>query len=226
MIEVKGNGNIVSREISVSSFLRLHIGCKGIVELIQSDEEKVVMEMDENLQEFGEAGNAGRTLYVSTEGKLRRPAPTHCIVRIYLRQIDTLVIRNDHADLVCPAPLTLSNPLDVKLQTVGNTSLNVIAPTVKVLNQSTGNLTLAGQCGIISIKNMAQGNLDASALRAGELTITNMAEGNVDLYAEKSISISHYGQGYVHYAGDAALKDVKQFGDGEVKHVNKPAASL
>ncbi len=33
MIEVKGNGNIISREISVSSFIRLHIAGKGQVEL-------------------------------------------------------------------------------------------------------------------------------------------------------------------------------------------------
>lgn len=226
MIEVKGNGNIVSREISVSSFLRLHIACKGLVELIPSEEEKVIMEMDENLQEFGEAVNAGRTLFVTTEGKLRRPVPTYCKVSIYVRQLDTLVIRNDHADVSCAGPLLLQQPLDVKLQTVGNNVLNIIAPSIKVLSQTTGNLTLLGQCGIISIKNQAIGNLDASALKADELTIKNMAEGNVELYAEKSISISHYSPGYIHYAGPAALKDVKQHGTGEVKYVKTPSAAV
>ena len=67
IIEVKGNGNIVTREISVSSFICPHIAGKGQIELYQSDEEKVIVETDENLQNFISAFNSGRTLYVSAE---------------------------------------------------------------------------------------------------------------------------------------------------------------
>lgn len=219
MIEVKGNGNIVSRELSVSTFIRLHIGCSGIVELHQSDVEKVTVEADENLLEYFAAGNAGRTLYVSNEGNLRKPAFTSCVVRVYFRQFDKLIIRNQHGTLTCPAQLVLQDPLEIKIQSVGDTELNLSAPSVKMVSQTVGNVTIKGRCEKLEIKNQSTGNLDASQMEAGDLSISNMAHGNVQLHANNTIRMSHYGNGFIHYSGDANVKDVKQYGNGEIKHI-------
>jgi hypothetical protein len=221
MIEVKGNGNIISREIGVSSFIRLHVSGKGLIELHKSDEEKVIVETDENLQEYFEVCNSGRTLYVSAESKFRRPVFTKCLIKIFIRQMDTLYIRNDNADLVCANEISLPNPLEIKIQSVGNTELNINAPAIKILSQTQGNVVMKGKCQSIEIKNMSQGNFNASELLAEELSIKNMSQGNVDLVANKTISIKHMGEGYIHYSGDAVLKNVKQFGDGDIRHVSK-----
>src|ERR1700755_1884499 len=95
MIEEKGNGTISSREIPVSSFIRLHIATNGVTNLIQGDEEKLVVEADENLLKYFEAMNSGRTLYISSDAGLRKPAFTHCKVDVYFRQLDTLQISCD-----------------------------------------------------------------------------------------------------------------------------------
>ncbi|SDP21291.1 Putative auto-transporter adhesin, head GIN domain [Mucilaginibacter sp. OK268] len=219
MIEIKGNGNIVSKEIPVSSFIRLHLAAKGLIELIPSDEEKVVIETDENLLDYFEAINSGRTLYISSEAKFRKPSFTQCKIKVYLRQIDTLYIRCDGGDVNCSKAITLDNPLEIKIQSVGNTNLNIFAPAIKVLSQCSGNVTLKGKCGTLTIKNQSEGNLFALEMIADELSIRNMAEGNVELYADRAISIAHWGQGDVHYAGNAVLTDVKQYGDGIIKHV-------
>jgi hypothetical protein len=220
MIEVKGNGNIVSKEIQVSSFIRLHLAAKGLIELIQSDEEKVEIETDENLLDYLEAINSGRTLYVSTEAKFRKPIFTSCKIRIYLRQIDTLYVRCDGGNVSCRDAIILNSPLEVKIQSVGNTDLNICAPAVKILSQCEGNVTLKGKCGLLLIKNQSTGDLYAKEMDAEELDINNMAEGNLELCADKFISISHKGEGYIHYFGNAVLKDVKQYGTGIIKHVN------
>lgn len=219
MIEVQGNGNIVAREVNISSFIRLHIGCKGIIELHQSDEEKIIFETDENLQEYFVATNAGSTLFVSNEARLRRLVFTKSIIKIYLRQIDTLYVRNDHGNVICPNVLKLSVPLKIVIQSHGNTELNIETPAIKILSQSHGDVNLKGRCEKLEIKNMSHGNFDASDLVAGDLRIKNMTKGNVDLQAERTIQISHFGCGYIHYSGNAVLKNVKQCGSGEVKHV-------
>jgi hypothetical protein len=217
MIEVNGNGNIVSKEIKVSSFLRLHLSGKGLIEIHQSNEEKVVVETDENLLEYFDFANSGRTLYVTAGGNIRKPIFTKCVIKVYLRQINVLYIRNDKADVVCPNEIVLSEPLKIIIQSVGRTELNINAPEINLVSQCEGDVIIKGKCNIIKIKNQSEGNFDASGLIAEELTIKNMAEGNVDLFANKSINISHYGEGYVHYAGNGTLKDVKQYGDGEIK---------
>jgi hypothetical protein len=219
LIEIKGNGNIVSREISVSTFIRLHLGGNGLIELHQSEEEKVIFETDENLQEFLSVANAGRTLYVSTDNKFRKPIHTVSIIKIFIRQMDTLYVRNNNGDVTCPSEISLSQPLSITIQSIGSTSLHFVVPSMKVLNQGQGNVVLRGNCETLAIKNQSQGDLDASQMIVGDLTINNMAQGNVQLRADKSIVIKHFGQGFVHFSGNAVVKDVKQFGDGEIKHV-------
>lgn len=222
MIEVKGNGNIVSREISVSTFIRLHLGGKGQIELHQSDQEKVIIETDENLQEYIEVANAGRTLFVSAEGKLRQPVFTSCTIKVFLRQMEVLYVRHSSGgNVVCPNEISLSQPLKITIQSEGNTELNLAVPSIKLLNQTEGNVVLKGSCEKIDIKNMSEGDFEASQLKAGELYIKNMGEGNINLYAEKTIRIKHYGEGCIHFYGPAVVKDVVQYGEGEIKHMTE-----
>lgn len=221
MIEIQGNGNIVSKETDISTFTRLHLGCKGVVELHQSDEEKVSIEADENLIQYFAAANAGSTLFVATEANLKRLVFTKCIVRVYLRQMNMLYVRNDGGDVVCPNELVLSQPLEVKIQSVGNTALNVKVPSLKMLCQAQGNVTLKGSCEKLEIKNQSEGDFDASQMKAMDVSIKNMAQGNVLLHADGTIRISHYGEGSVHFSGNGSVSDVKQYGTGPIKHVKE-----
>jgi hypothetical protein len=225
MMEINGNGNIVSKEIEVSTFIRLHLGCKGVIELHQGEEEKVIIEADENLLQYCHAGNAGRTLYVATEANLKRLVFTTCVVKVFFRQMNFLYVRNDGGNVVCPHELVLTQPLEVKVQSVGDTELNLQAPAIKMLCQTHGNITLKGSCEKLDVKNQSQGDFDASQMKAGDVFIKNMAEGNIRLHAEKSITIAHYGHGYIHYSGNGSVNDVKQYGDGAIKHVKDNVVS-
>lgn len=219
MIEVKGNQTIISKEFQVSSFIRLHIAVNGTTQLIQSDEEKVVVETDENLMEFIEVQNVGRSLYVSTDGKLRKPVFTTCNVKIYLRQVDVLYARSHHGDVVCPSVITLASPLEVTIQSVGTNTLAIDAPAIKLVNQGQGNIVLKGKTMKLDMKNQGEGDIAAKEMIAEELVFKNMGTGDVELFAEKEITISNYGEGNILYSGDAVLKDVKQYGSGLIKHV-------
>ena len=138
-----------------------------------------------------------------------------------------LYIRNDKADLVCPEEILLSNPIEIKVQSVGNTKLNINAPAIRLLCQAVGNISIKGKCGSITIKNQSEGDLNAMGLIAEVLSIKNMAEGNIELFAEREITISHFGEGSVYYAGPAVLKDVKQYGSGKIGHLQiKDQATL
>ena len=219
MVIVQGSGNIVSKTSLVSSFLRLHLSARGEILLIPSDEEKVVIESDDNLIEYTGVMNSGRTLYITNESTMRSPRYTEQRIHIYIRQLDTLQISSDLATVRCTDVLRLSSPLKVKVQGHGDTYLNVDVPSLNVLNQCHGLLHLSGRAGSVEIKNQSHGNLDARELVAGDLKLKNMAHGNVDVHATGNISIVHMGHGHVHYLGDAVLKEMKQMGNGEVRRV-------
>ena len=130
MIELRGNGNVIEKEIKVSSFIRLHISVHSPVEIIQSDEEKVIIEADENLQDFFQVINSGKTLYVTTEAKLRIPVFTKLKIRVYCRQVYALN-NASNADVSCANMLISTEPVEIKLQSQGNTSIQIKAPSIK-----------------------------------------------------------------------------------------------
>ncbi|WP_324677925.1 head GIN domain-containing protein [Hymenobacter sp. GOD-10R] len=217
-MKTQGSGTMAVQQQPVSSFTRLHLSVRGTVELHQGAEEKVVVEADDNLLDYVQVVNSGRTLYVTSENKLRAPAFTDLRVQVYLRQIDELYIASQGA-VICATPLVSTEALTVKVYSQGNTALRVVAPTLTLTAASQGNLSVAGQAGEAVIKLASEGNFDGRDLCAQHLRLRNMSEGNIDLYAEQTISLTHLGQGYIHYAGPARLADVRQYGAGEICHV-------
>jgi Putative auto-transporter adhesin, head GIN domain len=220
MMQVQGSGVLVSREYPVSSFTRLHLSTHGLVELVPGPEEKVVVECDDNLLDHLQVSNSGRTLYVTSADKLRTPAFSELRVTVYLRQLDVLncaclggAVRTRHA-------LRSTGPLNIKVLSADTaTDLEVDAPTLSVNLACAGDVTLRGQAGEVQIKTAAAGNLDCRELRAQHLRLRNASAGDIDLYADQTINLTHLGAGRIHYRGPARLTDVRQYGAGEIRHV-------
>ncbi|MDO7875760.1 head GIN domain-containing protein [Hymenobacter sp. ASUV-10] len=217
-MQIQGSGILAVRTQLVSSFTRLHLSVHGHVELVQGDEEKVVVEADDNLLEHVGVTNAGRTLYVTTEDKLRRPAYTQLRITVYLRQIDHLDVASQ-GTVRCANALLAADSLTVKIAAHGDTDLTLETPKLLVKAAAHGNIILRGRATEATLRTASHGDLDASELVAGHLNIRNAAHGNIRLYATDTIAIQHVGHGYVHYAGPARLTDVGAHGQGEVRHV-------
>ncbi|MCR8557402.1 DUF2807 domain-containing protein [Mucilaginibacter sp. BJC16-A38] len=219
MIEIKGSGNIVSAERSVSSFIRLHTSIGGTVELIQADEEKVIVETDENLQEYFEVTNSGRTLYITAEGKWRTPAFSSLNIKVYYRQLYNLYNASTKGTLICGNPLRSAEPVEVKIYSDKSSSkLNINAPAIKLITACVGDVEIEGSCNILEINAKSQGNLYARNMIAKNVSLKNYSAGDLEIHADESLTISNYGDGSISYWGDGILKDIKQYGSGEVKH--------
>jgi len=219
MINVKGNGNIISQEKAVSSFVRLHIRVGGKIELIQADEEKVVIEADENLQEYLEIVNSGRTLYVTAEGKWRVPDFSSLTIKVYYRQLYNIYNASEKAALICANTLMATEPVEIKIYTdKSSNKLDINAPSIKLLTACVGDVEIEGACNQFEISAKSEGNLYARKMIAKNVALKNYSEGNLEVYADEALTISNYGEGNIYYWGNGRLKDIKQYGSGEVKH--------
>lgn len=217
MIDVKGNGHVVAVEKQVSSFIRLHLSISGSIELVQSNEEKVVIEADENLQDYFEIVNSGRTLYVTSEAKLRRPVFSSLNIKVYLRQVETLY-NACHGHVSTLNTITSPMPMEVRIQSHGDTDLDIVAPSIKVNSACHGNVRLQGECGELNIRNASHGDLDCSQMIAGAVSINNASHGDIRLYSKESIVIKNYGHGDIFYYGPGHLNDVVHYGKGDIKY--------
>lgn len=221
MIEIKGSGEIVSAAKSVSSFVRLHISVSGIVELIQADEEKVVVEADENLQEYIEVVNSGHTLYVTSNGKWRVPGFNKLHVKIYYRQLYNIYNGCENGILINDGVLKATEPIEIKIcSDKSSTRLNVSAPAIKLITACVGDVELRGECNQFNVSAKSEGNLYARYMVAKNVILKNYSQGDLELHADETITISNYGGGDINYWGPGLLKDIKQYGSGNVKHQN------
>lgn len=219
MIKEQGTGNIISKTINVNSFIRLHVSISGYVELIQADEEKVIIETDDNLVDFIQTENSGRTLYVTGEGKWRIPGFTSLRIKVFYRQLFNLYNASEKGELVCGNTWCAGEPVEIKIHSDrSTTSLDVDAVSVKLITACVGDVKLKGACIMLDINAKSEGDLDAREMKAKNVALKNYSQGNIDLYADDTITISNYGQGNIRYWGNAVLKDIKQYGDGEVRH--------
>lgn len=219
MVEVKGNEEMITKEIRVSSFVRLHLLTSGIIEVFQADEEKVIIETDENLVHYFEVINSGRTLYVSSEGKLNKPLFTKCRVSIFLRNINTIDISHEEATVICKEGIKSSFPISIKIREAHSVSLSVDSPGISLLHQAAGHVTLSGKCRQAAIKVQGEGDLDAAALEAEELQLKHLSGAEVKVHADKLIDINQLGDGPIYYSGPGVLRDISVRGEGIVKHV-------
>ncbi|MBK7036155.1 MAG: DUF2807 domain-containing protein [Bacteroidetes bacterium] len=219
LISVQGNGKIITKEFTVSSFLRLHLSISKEIEIHQSNEEKVVIEVDKNLADHIEITNFGKTLYINTEtGIFKKPIYTVCKVKVYYRQLTVLNLANEKSDLDCKQLLDLPNDVEIYIQSIGNTHLRINAPNIKIKTQCVGDVTLEGKCHTLDIKHESEGNLFSKDLIADEVVLKNRGAGDINVFAKDTISIRHMGAGNIFYYGSAVLKDVKHYGDGLVQH--------
>lgn len=220
LMQLQASGTLAVRIQPVSSFTRLHLSVHGTVELRHGNEEKVVLETDDNLLDQVGVTNAGETLYVTTGSKLLRPAFSQLRVVVYLRQLQHLNIAN-YGSVVCPEPLRALEPLDIRIQSLGDTQLMLQADVLNLYCTCQGRVTVAGTAGQVLISNKSQGELDCHDLAAQHLKLRNSGVGNVQVRAEQTIRIKHSGVGFVHYTGPARLLEINQQGVGEVKHVDQ-----
>jgi hypothetical protein len=217
LIQARGNGNVITKEIEVSSFLRLQLVVNGNVELIQSDEEKVVIETDENLMDYFEVVNSGKTLYITSGNKLWIPVFTKLTIRVYCRQLQS-VYNASHGDVCCGNQLCCPETFEIKVHAHGDTSLNVKAPVVKLNCACHGDVSLKGECHELSVKNASHGDLDCKGMLSDITSLSNASHGDITLFSKEEISIKHAGHGDVLYYGDGKLKNIVHHGHGDVKH--------
>lgn len=218
MMKAQGSGTLAVRTQEVSSFTRLHLSVAGTVHFVVGAEEKVVIEADDNLLDYVEIVNSGRTLYVTSAGKLRGPAFSTLRITVFMRQLNALNISAD-GNVACPDPLRLDTPLELKIQSNGQVAVWLEVPTLTANIASDGSTTLRGTADEAQIRVASHGHLLARDFRAQHLQLRNASDGNVEVWAEQTIALQHRGNGYLHYGGPARLTDVSQFGSGPVKHV-------
>ena len=203
---VEGNGNLVTREVPVSSFESLKAGGVYELKLLQGNKETVKIEADENLQQYFQVKNEGNKLVIDMKEMRNVNLKNKNKMRVYvtfktLKEIDLSTVGSVDAE----KSLNFAD-LEIRNASVGRVDLNFSANTVSLKNNSVGNMKLAGKAQNAVFTNNGVGNLDAGSFVVQSLDIENSGVGNATVNAEKELKVKDNMLGRVKNQGTAPMR--------------------
>lgn len=207
---LEGNGNLVTREVSISSFSKLKASGVYELKLSQGDKESLIIEADENLQALFIVKNEGNQLVIEMK-KLKNvnlKAKTKLRIHLTFKNITDLelsTVGNVRSD----EQLTFNN-LELDSKSVGNVDLKLTANEINVNNSSVGNITLSGKAQTAVMRNNGVGNLEAGDFVVQTMNIDNSGVGNAHVNAQKELKVKDSFLGKVKNKGAAPMKKKKQ----------------
>lgn len=207
---VEGNGNLVTRDVPVSSFESLKASGVYELKLLQGDKETVKIEADENLQPYFNVRNEGNSLVIDMKELNNKNLKNKNKMRVFvtfrkLKELNISTVGSVNAD----KELSFGD-LEIKNSSVGQVDLRLSANSVKLNNSSVGNIVLAGKAQNADFKNTGVGNLNAGSFVVQSMNIENNGVGGATVNAEKELKVK-----------DNMLSRVKNKGAAPVRKNNK-----
>jgi hypothetical protein len=202
--KIKGSGNVIEETRQLKSFHAIDVGGAFEVELIKSNEEKIVVETDDNIMPFIETYVISGELRIQSTKELN--SPTELKLSIYFRSIDEL-------DLSGAASLYSSDMIEAS-----NFELDCSGASELTLKIDVDNLEgdFSGASKIELEGNAKTAELDlsgASVLRAYGLEIESLELGasgaaQVKVLVLDQLSVDASGASSIRYKGEPTL-DIK-----------------
>jgi hypothetical protein len=207
---IEGNGNIVTKEIPVSSFDALKASGVYELKLSQGDKESVRVEADENLQAYFTIRNEGSKLVIDMD-KIKNKnfnPKSHLKVYITFKKLKEIEL-NTVGNVASQEKLSFDN-LDLNTHGVGNVDLNMSVSKLDMENTGVGDVKLSGKGTDVVVKNKGVGSLHAGDFVVQTMNIENTGVGSATVNAEKDLKVK-----------DSFLGKVKNRGNANVRKMNK-----
>ena len=203
---LEGNGNVITREVSVSPFTTLKANGVYELKLIQGSKESVKIEADENLHELVTVSNEGSSLVIHTKKMEKVNLTGKYKLKVYvtftkLKDVDLGMVGNVSSE----DELTFDK-LHLDNKSVGNVELKFTADRLDLNNSSVGNVRLRGKVQEAVVKNTGVGNLEAGGLEVQTMSIDNSGVGNAVVNAQKNLKVTDSFLGKVRNKGAAPIR--------------------
>ena len=213
---IRGNGNITTREHTVSSFSDVEVHGAMDVRIAQGDQRPVRVETDENLQPRIMVDTRGNTLHIAPQ-KGYDLKPSHKIV-VYLTAPGYGRLSVSGAcNIYGEGRLTQDRPLSMKVSGSGDIRMQVDAPAVTAKISGAGNLDMSGRTRDLEIDISGAGGAKCYELLSEDTKLSISGAGSAEVFASVALNARVSGAGSVTYRGNASSVEQKVSGAGSVR---------
>src|SRR5436190_18123126 len=172
-VTIVPSGNIITKDVNVTSFDQLDVNGVFSLLLIQGNKEEVKIEADDNLQQYFEVKNEGSKLVIGMKKNLNIQGKEHknLKLKVYvtfkkLKSMDLKTVGN----MTSEANMSFDD-LEINNKSVGNIDLKLTTQNLNIENKSVGNVRLNGKADNVTIKNKGVGSIEASGFVVQKMDI-------------------------------------------------------
>lgn len=211
---VRGSGDLITETRNVSNFDRVDLSGSGELIIIQSGEESLTVETDDNLMKFVTTEVRGGTLHLGFDDDR---ASTISITRLtFTLHVDDLKGLNISGSGNVEAESIETDSLDVSVSGSGDVQIDsLMADTVEARISGSGEVGLAGEAARQEIDISGSGKYRAQDLRSETLRVEIGGSGNATVWVTESLDAHISGSGSVNYYGSPTINS-SESGSGTI----------
>ncbi|MBN1416295.1 MAG: DUF2807 domain-containing protein [Bacteroidales bacterium] len=209
---VTGNGKVVKETRDVSRFTELKVATGIDAIITQGDNESVVVEADENLQEWIKTEVVDNRLKVYSDKNIRSAREKK--VYITYKKLNSIDITS--AGDVDGDNTLVTDELDIEMSSAGDLNLDVEVDKLEIDISSAGDAKLSGKTNYLKADLSSAGDLNAFDLEAksGDVNVSSAGSARVFITEEASFKCSSAGN--ITYMGEPRIKNISTSSAGSV----------
>jgi hypothetical protein len=213
-INVRGSGNLVTREMDFSGFKRLDVSSAFVVDVTQSDTYSVVVTVDDNLVDHLDVSKRGDTLYVGMDNVSLLGEAT-LRAKITVPTLEGL--QTSGASKVTATGFRSSARFDLDVSGASSFDGDIDSGDVHMRVSGASSVTLDGSGGNadIGVSGASRARLEGFALQDVDVEASGASSATVNVAGRLNAAAS--GASTILYVGNPQLGRIEQSGASSVK---------
>lgn len=209
---VKGNGHVTKETRELSGFTGIKASAGVNVYLFQGDEEKVVVETDENLQDCLITKMDGNVLKCYVDCSIRKSTK----LNVYVNYKSLNMIKASSGSDVYGETVIVTDVLDINVSSGADVKVEVEAGEVSCDVSSGADAVLKGSAGYFRGDASSGADIKAADLKVKECRANASSAGDIRISVAEKIDASASSGGDVVYYGNPSVEHISESSGGDV----------
>ncbi len=199
---VKGNGNIITTERTISSFEKIHASGKVDVRFHVSKEARITVTVDSNLDKYTKIETNGNELWIGT--KNGNYSFTEYTVDVYYPALIGISVSGS-GSFSCSDEITASS-FDTEVSGSGQIKGNIHCENFSSKISGSGEIFVSGDADDLSVTISGSGDFDGKNFSVKNVSARISGSGSADIKVSDHLDADISGSGNLYYSGNPTVE--------------------
>ena len=212
---IKGNGDLITLEITVPQFEKINIGGSAEVRFHASQEHRVVLTTDSNLFGYVDIFTRNNMLNIGTKNRYSLSF-TKWLVDIYSPSLTGVLISGSGS--FKSRDEIIASKFESNVSGSGKIEAAIECETFLAAISGSGRIAVAGKSGVSNINISGSGRFNGADFCVNSATVRISGSGNADICVSDNLNANISGSGSINYRGNPQINSSIS-GTGRIKRL-------